>query len=193
MSKLLFAHFCQQKHSEAMFLPISKKVCSLQSDSRLRQLHEINSCEQLNEMEEYLRIDCFASANSFVLCFNFDKRNTEKQWPKCSNGSQTHSPLNSIRNSLVDKNYTCSRIANAAHSYTQFIRHTAPKSDWLDFLSQIQTITVSAHVNTIAIAIGWNWNAADWNRFERNLFDELLIRSIFKSREGKKTEFQSIL
>lgn len=95
-------------HSEAAFLlnPNSKRF---QNDSRLKQLHEINSCEQLNEMEEYLRIDCSASANSFVLCFNFDKRKTEKQWPNCQpTASQTHSPLNSIRNSLVDKNYTCS-------------------------------------------------------------------------------------
>lgn len=34
-----------------------KKV--IQSQSRRKQLKEINSCEQLNEMEEYLRIDCF--------------------------------------------------------------------------------------------------------------------------------------
>lgn len=103
-------------HSEAAFLlnPNSKRF---QNDSRLKQLHEINSCEQLNEMEEYLRIDCSASANSFVLCFNFDKRKTEKQWPNCQpTASQTHSPLNSIRNSLVDKNYTCS-----LHMRMQFI------------------------------------------------------------------------
>lgn len=40
-------------HSEAAFLlnPNSKRF---QNDSRLKQLHEINSCEQLNEMEEHI-------------------------------------------------------------------------------------------------------------------------------------------
>lgn len=41
----------------------------------LKQPNEINSCERINEMEECLRIDCFESAISFVLCYNFDRRN----------------------------------------------------------------------------------------------------------------------
>lgn len=109
----------------SVFIKSNQKKVQL-SDSRPKQLHEINSCEQLNEMEEYLRIDCFASANSFVLCFNFDKRKN-KQCPKCSTafyGSQTHSPLNSIRNSLVDKNYTCSHMR--MHRRTQ-LRTFQPK------------------------------------------------------------------
>lgn len=55
-------------------------------------------------MEECLRIDCVESAVSFVLCFNFDKRNSrEKTMAEESFSNQSHLPLISIWNRFVDK------------------------------------------------------------------------------------------
>lgn len=48
------------ENPEEKKIPTEKKV--VQSQSRRKQLNEINSCERLNEMEEHLRIDCFQSA-----------------------------------------------------------------------------------------------------------------------------------